>query len=298
MKILVTGATGLIGTKLVPALETNGHEVFRVSRGNPDSDHDIQWDPYSGFTGSEAEKLEGVDAVVHLAGENIAEYWTDEKRKKIRKSRVEGTRTLVKALSGLESPPKVFVSASAVGYYGSRGDEEVDEDSKAGEGFLPDICIDWEAESNKAADFGARVVIPRFGIVLSKNGGALGKMLTPFSFGLGGTVGDGEQWMSWIALEDLVRLLIFLINNDRIGGAVNATAPNPARNRDFTNTLGKVLNRPTLIPVPEFGIKMLFGEMGERMLVEGVKALPKRVLEAGFKFEYPELEGALRKALE
>ncbi|REJ79021.1 MAG: TIGR01777 family protein [Acidobacteria bacterium] len=297
MKILVTGATGLIGSSLVPELEANGHEVYRVSRSSPESPNDVQWDPYDGFSDEEASKLEGTDAVVHLAGESIAEYWTDEKKESLRKSRVEGTRTLVSALAERERPPRIFVSASAVGYYGSRGDEELTEDSEPGNGFLPEICIEWEAEAKKAEDFGARVVNPRIGVVLAKDGGALAKMLTPFSFGLGGTVGPGDQWMSWIALPDLVRLIQFLINNNRVTGPVNATAPNPVTNEEFTDTLGTVLNRPTIIPVPGFGVKLLFGEMGERLLLEGAKVLPARLSEAGFKFDFAELEGALRKVL-
>jgi uncharacterized protein (TIGR01777 family) len=297
MRILITGASGLVGSALVPALEENGHEIFRVSRSAAESDHDVQWDPYEGFANTESAKLKGLDAVVHLAGESIAEYWSEEKKESLRKSRVKGTETLVNALKKLDSPPKIFVSASAVGYYGSRGDDEITEESGPGDGFLSDLCVDWEAEAMKAEEFGARVVIPRIGIVLAKDGGALAKMITPFSFGLGGTVGGGDQWMSWIALPDLVKLIQFLINNDRMRGPLNATSPNPARNREFTSALGTVLNRPTFIPVPGFGVKLLFGEMGERLLLEGVKVLPKKLSEAGFKFDYPELEAALKKVL-
>lgn len=297
MRILVTGASGLVGSALVPALEENGHEVFNVSRSAPESDHDIQWDPYKGFSDAEAKKLEGMDAVVHLAGESIAEYWSEEKKQRLRESRVKGTETLISALAGLESKPKIVVSASAVGFYGSRGDEELTEESAPGEGFLPDICLDWEAEAMKAQEFGARVAVPRIGIVLAKDGGALAKMLTPFSFGLGGTVGEGDQWMSWIALSDLVRLIQFLINNDRMSGPVNATAPEPVTNQEFTKALGKVLNRPTFIPVPGFGVKLLFGEMGERLLLEGCKVLPKKIQDAGFKFSFPKVEAALKDIL-
>jgi len=287
----------MIGSALTPVLEENGHEVLRVSRSAPAGTNDVQWDPYKGFSREEAAKLEGIDAAVNLAGESIAEYWTDEKKKRLRDSRVLGTRTLVNALAELDPPPKVFVSASAVGYYGSRGDEALNEDSGPGEGFLPDLCIDWEAEAMKAESFGARVVLTRTGVVLAKEGGALSKMLTPFSFGVGGTVGPGDQWMSWIALSDLVRLYQFLLNNTRVKGAVNATSPNPVTNGEFTKILGKVLNRPTFIPVPGFGVKLLFGEMGERLLLEGSKVLPVRLEEAGFKFNYPELESALRSII-
>jgi uncharacterized protein (TIGR01777 family) len=297
MRILVTGASGLVGSALVPALEENGHEVLRVSRSAPQTALDVQWDPFEGFAASEAEKLKNLDAVVHLAGESIAEYWSEEKKASLRESRVKGTETLVNALKSLESPPKIFVSASAVGYYGSRGEEEVTEDSGPGEGFLSDLCVDWEAESMKAEEFGARVVIPRIGIVLARDGGALAKMITPFSYGLGGTVGGGDQWMSWIALPDLVKLIQFLINNNRMQGPLNAATPNPVRNKEFTSTLGKVLNRPTFIPVPGFGVKLLFGEMGERLLLEGVKVRPARLVEAGFKFDYPDLEAAMKKVL-
>lgn len=298
MRILVTGATGLVGSALVPALEENGHEVLTVSRSAGEGEYEVQWDPYEGFSDEEAEKLKGIDAVVHLAGESIAEYWSEEKKKRLRKSRVKGTETLVNALKGLDSPPKIFVSASAVGYYGSRGDEELSDDCEPGDGFLPDLCVDWEAESMKAEEFGARVVIPRIGIVLSKEGGALGKMITPFSFGVGGTVGEGDQWMSWIAMPDLVRLIQFLINNSRVSGPINATSPNPVTNREFTKALGKVLNRPTFIPVPGFGVKLLFGEMGERLLLEGSRVIPEKLIEAGFRFDYPDLEAALKKVLE
>lgn len=297
MKILVTGATGLIGSRLVLSLASEGHQVFCLSRNEPENENSVQWDPYEGFQEDEQEKLEGVDAVVHLAGESVATAWTNDKKEAIRRSRVEGTRTLVDALKKLEKPPGVFVSASAIGFYGSRGDELLTEESRGSEGFLPDLCVAWEQESQRAKEFSARVVIPRIGLVLSKDGGALGKMLTPFSFGLGGTVGSGEQWMSWIAIDDLVKLLRFLINNSTIEGAVNATSPNPVTNSEFTAALGKALNRPTIIPVPEFGVKLLFGEMGKRLLLEGARVVPEKLLKSGFEFDFPELGKALRHVL-
>lgn len=297
MKILISGASGLLGTNLIPALRAQGHDVFKLVRKAPQADDEIQWDARTGFSDAEKARLDNFDAVIHLAGDNIAsENWSDEKKKKIRESRVLGTKVLVDALKDAQNPPRTFISASATGFYGDGKEAILTEDIPKGEGFLPDLCDEWEQEARKAESF-ARVVLMRTGIVLAKDGGALEKMLTPFKFGVGGTIGSGKQWMSWIALDDEISAIQFFLDNENLSGAFNLTAPNPVRNEEFTETLGKVLHRPTLLPVPAFGIKLLFGEMGERLLLEGARVLPKNLEAAGYKFIHPHLEDAMREAV-
>lgn len=242
MKIAITGSSGLIGSALRLQLEGEGHTVLGVSRSGGKTDDSVRWDPRKGEI--EREKLTGVDAVVHLAGENIASgRWTEEQRRKIRDSRVVGTRFLAQVLTELESPPKVFISASAIGYYGSRGDEILDEDSGPGEGFLSEVAKEWEEAASTAAESGIRTVHPRIGVVLSTQGGALQKMLTPFKLGLGGRIGNGRQHFSWIGIHDVVEGIRWCLLEEGLKGPVNLVAPNPVTNREFTHTLGKVLNR-------------------------------------------------------
>jgi uncharacterized protein (TIGR01777 family) len=297
MKILISGASGLVGKYLIPTLESKDYEVYKLVRKTPKSSDEIQWDAEKGFGETEQAKLENFDAVVHLAGDNVAsENWSDEKKRKIKDSRVVGTRVLVDALKKTQNQPKIFVSASAVGFYGNRQDEVLTEDSVQGEGFLTDVCTAWEDEIVKAEEF-ARVVFLRIGVVLAKDGGALEKMLTPFKFGVGGAVGSGKQWMSWIAIDDLIKLIHFALENENLRGAVNAVAPNPATNAEFTGTLGKVLHRPTVFSVPAFAIKLLFGEMGETLLLQGARVVPKKLQAAGFEFEFTDLEKAMKHVL-
>lgn len=296
MRILITGATGLVGTALQKSFVEKGYELLLASRSEPKSESYIQWSIEDGF--AEHEKLEGLDAVVHLAGESVNGLrWTDEKKKAIRDSRVFGTRALVKALSQLKTRPKVLVAASAIGFYGERGDEELSESSTAGDTFLAEVAREWEGEARRAEDAGIRTVLLRTGIVLSKDGGALGTMLLPFKLGVGGVVGGGKQWMSWISLDDQIAAINFAIENESIRGAVNAVSPNPVTNEEFTKTLGEVLYRPTFLPLPEFVVSMALGEMGDALLLASTRVLPKRLEDAGFKFQYPELKSALENAV-
>ena len=296
MRILITGASGLIGSALATNLKDKGCELLLASRKPSVSPDQIQWTVEDGF--AEPERLEGLDAVVHLAGESVSGLrWTDEKKKAIRDSRVLGTRSVVEALSSLKHRPKVLVAASAVGFYGERGDEEVTESSAAGDTFLSDVARSWEAEARRAEDAGIRTVLLRTGIVLSKDGGALGTMLLPFKLGVGGVVGSGKQWMSWVSIDDHISVIEYVIENENIRGAVNSVSPNPITNEEFTKTMGEVLYRPTFIPVPEFVVSMALGEMGDALLLASTKVLPKRLLDAGFVFKYPELKPALEHAV-
>lgn len=293
MKILISGSHGLVGTALIQSLGLDGHDIFRLVRHAPSSETEIEWSPerYS----IALARLEGFDAVVHLAGESIAEgRWTDAKKKQIRESRVKGTRLLGDALANLSSPPKTFVCASAIGYYGDRGDEILTEASAPGNDFLAGVCVEWEKATALASEKGIRVVNCRFGIILDVKGGALKKMLPPFRMGVGGKIGSGKQWMSWIALDDVVRGIKFALANDLIGGPVNFVAPAPVTNARFTKTVGKVLSRPTLFPIPAFGVRLLFGEMADALLLSSQQVAPTVLQTSNFLFQYSQLESALR----
>jgi uncharacterized protein (TIGR01777 family) len=297
MKILISGASGLIGSALVGRLAEDGHAVARLVRSPPRPDQsDIQWDPAHGKLDCSA--LEGFDAVVHLAGENIAQgRWTDAKKARIRDSRVQGTRLLAQTLAGSPRAPKVLVSASAIGFYGNRGDEELDEDSPGGKGFLADVCRAWESAAQPAADAGIRVVNLRFGVVLSAAGGALAKLLPVFRLGLGGPTGSGRQYMSWITLDDLVEVILHVVMTDSLDGPVNAVAPQPVTNRQFARTLGRVLRRPAFFRTPACPLRIMLGEMADELLLSSARVLPRRLLDSGFAFRDPGLEQALARLL-
>ncbi|HVF29280.1 MAG TPA: TIGR01777 family oxidoreductase [Pyrinomonadaceae bacterium] len=301
MKIIVTGATGLIGSALVPALIADGHNVTCLVRGDkPVLSHPgttaARWNPEAGEIDKNA--LEGHDAAVHLAGESIAEgRWTDEKKRRIIESREKGTRLIAETLAALNPRPKVFVAASAIGYYGDRGAESLDESSSSGKDFVSEVCRRWEAAAEAARAASIRVVHLRIGMVLSGEGGALGKMLTPFKMGVGGKIGSGEQYMSWIALDDVVGTIKHALKDESLEGAVNTVAPGAVTNAEFTKTLGGVLGRPTLFPVPAFAARLAFGEMADELLLSSTRVEPKRLHATNYQFAYPQLEGALRHVL-
>lgn len=291
-RIAITGATGFVGTALTSYLAEAGHEVLRISRRQPQDARDVQWDPTRGLL--DPRRLEGVDAVVHLAGESLAERWTPERRRRIRDSRVEGTALLARTIAALHRPPRVLVSASAVGFYGNTGDVAVDEMSAQGTGFLASVTQEWEAAAEPARDAGVRVVHPRFGVVLNPAGGMLGRVLLPFRLGVGGTLGSGRQWVSWIARDDLLGALEFMLFEETLLGPVNAVSPHPVRNAELTRTLGRVLGRPAVVPVPGAALRLLFGEMADEALLAGQRVLPTILLTSGFRFRHPMLEEALR----
>jgi uncharacterized protein (TIGR01777 family) len=297
MIIAITGSSGLGGSALVHALEEDGHLLRPVVRRTPrPGAHEIRWDPDQGMI--DAAEFANVDGVVHLAGENIAAHrWSESFKQKILTSRVRGTKLLCDTLAGLPSKPTVLVSASAVGYYGNRGDELLGESATNGRGFLAEVCQQWEAATAPARDADIRVVNLRIGFVLSKDGGGLAKMLTPFRLGLGGVIGNGNQYMSWIALDDLVRIIQFSLSAAALVGPVNSVAPTPVTNREFTKTLGGILHRPTIFPMPAVAAKLAFGEMADEMLLGGARVEPRALTAARFEFLYPQLEPALQRIL-
>ena len=295
-RILITGASGLVGSALISALESDGHKVIKLVRGSAaGTPGKATWDPDAGQI--DLSSAGNLDAVIHLAGEPIAKRWTPDVKRRIRDSRVKGTRLLSETLAQLPRPPKVLVCASATGWYGDRGEEWLDETSDPGRGFLAETCRDWEAAAAAARDAGIRVVQLRIGLVLSPKGGALAKMSPAFRLGLGGRLGDGRAWWSWIALDDLVEAIQHALANGSLHGPVNAVSPNPVTNGEFTRILGRVLRRPAILPVPRFVLELMFGEMGREALLPSFRVRPARLIEAGFKFRFPELEAALRHLL-
>jgi uncharacterized protein len=293
-RVLVTGASGLLGSALVPTLKARGYEVTRLVRGQASGKDEIRWDSAQPLL---PEAASGFDAVVHLAGESVATRWSAAKKTKIRESRVAGTRTLVHALAKAAKRPRVLISASAIGFYGDRGDDVLNEKSPAGAGFLADVCREWEAATQPAVDAGIRTIHIRTGIVLSAQGGALKKMLPPFRMGLGGRLASGRQWMSWIHIQDWTGAVHHILKNDLLQGAVNMVAPRPVQNTDFTETLASVLSRPAIFPLPAFAIQTLFGQMGEEVLLASQRVEPARLVTSGYPFQCSDLRKALEALL-
>lgn len=302
MKILVTGATGLVGSALVAALAHDGHMVCRLIRpetkteGGASGTFDVAWNPETGELGGAAV---GAEAVVNLGGASIANgRWTEARKKLLRASRVDATRALVAALGKMNAKPDVLISASAIGFYGNRGDESLTEDSVPRSGFLADIVKDWEAEALRAEEFGTRAVLARFGIILAKHGGALPKMMLPFKFGVAGRIGNGKQWMSWVALDDVIEILRFALAKRELRGAINVVAPNPVTNADFTKELANALHRPALFPAPAFALRLAMGEMADALLLSSQRVVPEKLMKAGYRFTNSNLREALKSILD
>lgn len=298
MRILISGATGFIGRRLKAALVGQGHEVFSLSRRKTVAAESGQfhWDPAAGSI--DVACLAGVEAVFHLAGEGIARRrWSDSVKREILESRVQGTRVLLDAIQKSHDKPRAFIAASAIGIYGDRGVEDLDEASAPGQGFLAETCRAWELETARATDLGLRLVQARFGVVLGKEGGALAKMLLPFKLGLGGRIGSGKQMMSWITLQDLVRALLFFLDKNGSSGVYNVTAPHPVSNAEFSHSLGEALGRPVLFPMPAFAARLAFGELANDLLIHGQKVLPTRLTAEGFKWESAHIREGLSQAL-
>lgn len=295
MRVLIAGATGLIGSELTRFLTSNGHQVIRLVRNKDQvSSNAVFWDPEHGHL--DVEVMSNVDGVINLSGENLASSrWNEDKKRRIIESRLNATRTLVKAMTELANPPKVFISGSAIGFYGDRGIEVCTEATNNGEGFLSNVCQEWERAAATASKRGIRTILLRTGVVFTPKGGALAKMVPPFKFGLGGRLGSGRQYVSWIAIDDLVRIILFILEHPHIDGPVNAVAPNPVTNSQLTKALGKVLHRPAVFPVPAFILHLLLGrEMADEFLLSSTRVIPLQLQNGGFRFKLPELEQALR----
>jgi uncharacterized protein (TIGR01777 family) len=292
-KVLVSGVSGPIGAALLPFLKERGYQVTRLVRGEKSGDDQIQWDPSQPVS---PQSVSGFDAVIHLAGESIVGRWSASKKRRILDSRVQGTRNLAEALSAAPQKPSVFITGSAIGFYGNRGEEVLREDSKPGRGFLPTVCREWEAAAAKAQDAGIRTAHIRTGLVLSPKGGALTQMLTPFKLGVGGRIGNGRQWWSWIHVEDMAGAIHHAITAN-VAGPVNLTAPAPVRNAEFTKILAGVLSRPAIFPVPAFVVRLAFGEMGDELLLASQRVEPAKLSASGYVFKFPELKAALAEIL-
>lgn len=294
MLIAITGATGFIGKRFMELAAEGGHRFVVLARRDPKAPGQVRFLSWSAETRLDAEAMKGVEAVVHLAGEPVAQRWSPEVKKHILQSRVEGTRSIVDAIDLAKGAVKVFVCASAVGYYGSRGDETLAESSAPGTGYLPDVCVAWEAEADKATRLGVRVAKLRIAMVLGCEGGALKRMETPFKLGVGGVLASGDQWMPWIHLDDMARLILYALENQQVSGVLNATSPNPVRNRDFTRIYASVLHRPAILPVPAFALRMLYGEMAQ-IILANQRVVPEAARKFGFVFQFPDLTMALRQ---
>lgn len=293
-RVLVSGASGPIGAALLPSLKSRGFQITRLVRGQPSGEDQISWDPAEPLA---PESISGFDAVIHLAGESVVGRWTSDKKTKIRDSRVLGTRNLAQSLAQAKDRPRVLISASAVGYYGDRGEELLREESPSGSGFLAEVCREWEAANQPASEAGIRTAQIRIGVVLSPSGGALQKMLPPFRMGVGGNLGSGRQWMSWVHIQDLVGAVHHILKTDLLQGPVNLVAPKPVTNAEFTKTLGAVLSRPTIFPVPAFAAKLAFGQMAEEVLLGSQRVEPAKLIASGYPFQYNDLRKALEAVL-
>jgi uncharacterized protein (TIGR01777 family) len=303
MRIMVSGSSGFLGTAIADSLAEQKHQVVRIVRpvtaaknARPDRPQEVTWDPVAGQFGAAA--AEEADALIHLAGASIADgRWSASRKKVIRTSRIDATRHLIGALSKLQTPPRIIVAASAVGYYGNRGDETLTEQSAPGNDFLAEACREWEAETARGAEFGARVVSLRFGIILAAHGGALPKMALPFKLGAGGRLGDGRQWMSWLTLAEVVNIVHFALANSQLAGPVNAITPNPVRNSEFTAVLAKTVHRPALFPAPAFALRLALGEMADGLLLASQRVIPSKLTNASYQFQQADLAGALANVL-
>jgi uncharacterized protein len=293
-RLLMTGASGLIGTALVPSLEANGYEITRLVRGAPSANKQISWDPSKPI---DPDLVSGFEVVVHLSGESLIGRWTDAKKKRIVESRVTSTCNLSAALAKAAQRPRVLISGSAIGFYGNDGDGILSEESSSGTGFLPEVCRDWEHATQAASAAGIRVAHVRTGIVLSREGGALLKMLLPFRLGVGGRIGSGRQWMSWIGMGDMIGAVMHILGEESLQGPVNMVAPNPVTNTEFTKTLASVLSRPAIFPVPEFAVRLAFGEMGEEILLGSQRVEPVKLVASRYVFQRPDLRRALEQIL-